>query len=921
MLEPQGFYDAIAAYGLPSSIIDLDRSAQDSVPYCVKTAYGFTDPFIVNGVTKQGGSLSPLKCTLTTSLCNRWLLDLEDQGALTIQTHMSRIRTPHVPADDLSLRISMIEAMDDSLIMRHSLDSLKISARCADRFQATYGWETEWRKSTLYAFNTSAPNDEERLMPSTDYSNPQSEVTFWHRIPIIQDHITFLRVPINQPQKQFHFIRDIISNFKFPLLSSPLPLTLLHRIISQTIIAKIRPHLALQPITAPNAASLDKMLASKIHSYLGFPFHFNTTLLTLPLELRGFGFPSISRLNSSLAVSGLQRDLSHHIPSFRKMAEITLSDWTCGFNNCLNPLLSSHTKQPPRRPRLLPSAWSLASTVLFSLQLSFIPTDLSFLLHGNVSLRHLHSLFTALYPNLPHLPTKTLSNFQKHGFTLLKHFGSFSSPVRFSSLPSFIPFLLQFSSHQYYLTRDWPLLTNWFSFLPLLLRSICLPDSSVLLPPSHRQNLAENSILALSRTYIHSFSYPHPPQHAHLLATDGSMINNPVTGHKSVTFAVATNGNAFAASLSPLKHDTNILHGEAYAIVAASLLSSKCDHDHPPHILSDHLNSVNLLGSNPSMQRLAHHPARSLYRWILDIWSRSPTAPTLTHVHAHTGARDVESNLNRLVDHIASSSQHLPLPPPSVPIPSFFMDNFMLFSSSHGFVESSSPSFVDTLLARNQAATTITCHEPLPPLPLFDNTPPPSYPYIKTPSSYSAVIQLYVRSGQLDSSHLLSARLKDGYQPWCRFGCHHFEDPHHIFVICPKFASLRQSYAKRIQDTMHTILDTYSLSEHDISFVTERVSNLFSDSNVWPSRRTGYYLGLLPRLVPPSYTGSIMHSRLAHHSHTIAVQLAGRIWGLVRQASRNNNRQQRVRTTLSLPSHLSALFHTRSYPSFTITFS
>lgn len=31
-LDPQGFYDAIISYGLPSSIIDLDRSAQTDVP-------------------------------------------------------------------------------------------------------------------------------------------------------------------------------------------------------------------------------------------------------------------------------------------------------------------------------------------------------------------------------------------------------------------------------------------------------------------------------------------------------------------------------------------------------------------------------------------------------------------------------------------------------------------------------------------------------------------------------------------------------------------------------------------------------------------------------------------------------------------------------------------------------------------------
>jgi hypothetical protein len=98
------------------------------------------------------------------------------------------------------------------------------------------------------------------------------------------------------------------------------------------------------------------MLASKIHTSLGFPFRFNTTLLTLPLNLHGLGFPSISHLNSSLAVSGLQRDLTHHIPSFCKMAEITLSDWTCRYNGCLNPLLYSPLPHLPHYPRLLSSA-------------------------------------------------------------------------------------------------------------------------------------------------------------------------------------------------------------------------------------------------------------------------------------------------------------------------------------------------------------------------------------------------------------------------------------------------------------------------------------------------------------------------------------------------------------------------------------
>ena len=747
-------------------------------------------------------------------------MDLDCQGALTVRTHQSCIGKVHTPADDLSLHVSMIEAMDDTLIMRCSLSALKFSARCADRFQATYGWETEWRKSTLYAFNTAPPQGEDALMPSVDYKNPQAEVTFWHQVPIVQDHITFLRVPINQPQKQFLFLRDIISNFKFPLLSSCLPLTLLRRIISQSVISKLRPHLALQPVSLANAVRLDKMLTTKIHAHLGFPFHFNSALLATPLELRGLGFPSISRLNSSLAVSGLQQDLTHHIPFFRTMAQISLSDWACGSNNCLNPL-SCHSHLPPCHPHLLPSAWSIASSTLFSLQLSIIPTNLSFILNGNVSLRHLHSQFHNLYPFFPAIPSRTLSNFEKHGFTLLKHFGSFSSLTRFSSFPSFMPHLLQFPSHQYYLTRDWPLLTSWFAFIPLLLRHTCLPDPSILASPSHRKIIAENSILALSKMLSHSSSYSHPSQHADLLAMDGSMVSDPLTGRKSVTFAVAASGTVFSTSLPFKMLDAGILHGEVYAIVAASLLSLHCPNHPQLHIISDHLNSVNLLHSLPSPLRLINHPARALYRWVLDIWSRLPAAPTISHVHAHTNAHNIKSNLNRLVDHVASSSQHLPLPPPSVPVPSFFMDNFMTFSSSHGFIESSIFVYVDSLLAKAHAASLNSCHEPLPPLPLFDNTPPPTYPYTKSPSSYSAVIQLYARSGQLDTALLLSSRLNEGFQPWCRFGCQQIEDPHHIFILCPNFTSLWRDYAQRLKSTTLAVLDTYHLPKQDISFIIE----------------------------------------------------------------------------------------------------
>ena len=155
-----------------------------------------------------------------------------------------------------------------------------------------------------------------------------------------------------------------------------------------------------------------------------------------------------------------------------------------------------------------------------------------------------------------------------------------------------------------------------------------------------------------------------------------------------------------------------------------------------------------------------------------------------------------------------------------------------------GFIESTVFYYVDSLLAKAHAATLNTCHEPLPSLPLFDNTPPPTYPYTKSLSSYSAVIQLYARSGQLDTALHLSSRLKEGFQPWCRFGCQKIEEPHHIFILCQD--SPHSEILIPNDWNLQSSLNAYHPPEQDISFIIKQVSNLFSDSTVWPSVKLMY---------------------------------------------------------------------------------
>lgn len=222
---------------------------------------------------------------------------------------------------------------------------------------------------------------------------------------------------------------------------------MLCKIFSQFLISHIRPRLVYQPLTHADALILDLHIAHCLHKYFGFPFHFNSYLLTLLLNLFEFDFPSISRLNAAAAVSGLSHDLNHFLPAFCLMARIAYHEWMCHSNHCIPALSGPGLFQHFSTQRSsLPAAWVIAHQTLCHLHLSFVDTDQSHITCGDVSPHH----FSNLLPNSP--SSHSLVNLAHAGFHQLSDIGTWVLSTSGSSasfqlslhLPAYLHFTAAF---------------------------------------------------------------------------------------------------------------------------------------------------------------------------------------------------------------------------------------------------------------------------------------------------------------------------------------------------------------------------------------------------------------------------------------------------------------------------------------------
>ncbi|KAK0205790.1 hypothetical protein DFS33DRAFT_1224408, partial [Desarmillaria ectypa] len=159
---------------------------------------------------------------------------------------------------------------------------------------------------------------------------------------------------------------------------------------------------------------------------------------------------------------------------------------------------------------------------------------------------------------------------------------------------------------------------------------------------------------------------------------------------------------------------------------------------------------------------------------------------------------------------------------------------------------------------------------------------PPEHPYIRASSAYSAVVQLYARSAQLDCAYTRFFRFGD-MSPLCLAGCNELETVHHVFVVCPYFHHLRDETTEVIYTHTAQILHNADVPL-SICVLLHLVRRIFTDGNHWPRHISQYYLGILPPLPAvltikrSPFQSRRLQTRLLHTWHSAAIRLAGRIW-------------------------------------------
>jgi len=889
-LAPEGFHDAVRSYGLPQSIIDVDKAAQKDTKCFIRTAYGVTVPIVVSDVNKQGGPLSPIKSTFTTSLGHYYLNDLmaNDPDALIVSSSARERNDPHLKDDGDHLTIAMVEATDDSFLFSRSLSSLRRKTLAMERFQYAYGWMTQWSKSMACLLSATGDYPSVISLPSVTIErgvNPL--VVTEHEVPLIRDELEFLRAKVDNPTACFEELREFVDTFQFPRIFGRLPITLIRKIIAQNVISKCHAMLYLQPIKQSDAEALDKQIIEKVHLALGFPFRPSSKIANLPLSHHGFGFPSVARINAGIAIAGLSRDLNHHIKAYRMMAKITMMDWMCEKNGCIYPLDGDGLlKEFSHYTRSIPAGWIIAQKAMRDLPtpLSLRMTDQSFLSNGEVSLSHVVNICNHRNPQkFADLNGNTLRSLRAKGIQNLQDIGKWviwkSGEIVISEGEQHFDKTWSPAAR-----KNWTILTSALRDGLTLSRLVNGP-LELSISRAVRESRAENLIRALAN--VCGFRNLRGVAHT-TWASDGSMKPASATIEDDKVVLGAATGSSTLVLRVPGRN-VSILQGEQIGLITALILAGQNSSD-AQYLITDHLNSVRLIEDSQSnvnqASRLRNMNGRSYYRWILSLVDRLDI--NVRYTPAHTDGETFEAKMNRDADFYASSSHEVKHLIPQSPLPTFHMNDYTFYRDGDGWIESNIGDFIDVTMAReistklgfgNKYRMSTWAH---------DQSALPDFPYLRAASAHSAAVQLYARSGQLPTADVLMERGKL-QSDRCRLGCDDVEDMHHVFADCRVYERWRDEARTSVVAWTKEKLDAVEIEEVVKDSLLIAAKSLFSDDPlVWPLHKTFFYLGQLPKIDPlidrsSAELGEVLRRQLKSHIvnywHTTCIRLAGRIFG------------------------------------------
>jgi hypothetical protein len=892
-LSSDGFYDVIRAYGLPSEIIDLDRAAQHEVKCFIQTAYGATMPITVSGVSKQGGPASPLKSTFTTSMGHYYLCDVlkTDDDALVITSSSKERKDPHIVDVKLQILVAMVEATDNSYIFSKSIDSLRKNTLIMEQFQYAYGWLTNWTKSNAYLL---AP-EQGKIYPETitfDSVSVGQEVDpltiINHTIALIKDDMDFLRTKVDNPKARFNELKQFIEEFQFPTVIGRLPITIIRKLTAQNIISKCRALLSLQPIMPLDAIKLDRQIIQKVHDTLGFPFRPSTEIATLPVSLHGFSFPSLSKINASLSVEGLHRDLNHHIPAYQYMSLITRADWMCEKAGCTNPLDGNGLNRDYRRQlKNIPASWIVAQNTMANLSLSLKRTDQSDILQGDVSISHIVNICNHKIPqDYRTVNGTTVLCLKGKDISLLKDIGNWIIDVEGN---------IKIGIRQRNMDRRWTQAarTNWTKVAAMIEQHLRMDDLTtgmpdLAIPQDIRERRAQYQIQSLVGT---SRFAPSTYTDGKTWATDGSMLPASAGILDPKTIMGAATGASSLVMRVPGRN-VSILHGEQLGLIIALILSENSDECQMlTQVLTDHLNSVRLIDDSQTnisqIPRLRFMNGRSYYRWILSTISRRFHANiNIRYTLGHSNDKSMEAQMNAEADHLASLTQKTFKDLPEAPLPTFHMNEFTFYHPTDGWIESNITQYISMRTNRQSETQLQQTHSQRMVTWAHDTNPPPECPYSKAALAHSAAVQLYARSGQLATADILKKRhLLDDDS--CRLGCNATESPRHIFLMCPQYETWRNDARDEIALKTKLKAETMEIEKLTKENLIRAAKSLFTDDDlVWPLHVSLYYIGQLPnidKLIQDPTMTMTQKLRLKSHIssdwHTSCIQLAGRIFG------------------------------------------